>query len=173
MRAGEPNASGRAAPGGLVPGAGSSYRCRKCRRKLLTDKHVVTHEPGDGQSCFRWHKRDALSKEALFGGAPGAEGSGGQSGFNNLPTTMVGTGAAVRKAGAGAASTCSSVFIEPMRWMKSTLSDGATQGKLSCVKCNARLGTFNWAGEQCSCGAWITPAFQLHRKNLDIITQLR
>ncbi len=34
-------------------------------------------------------------------------------------------------------------------------------------RCGARLGAFNWAGAQSCSGAWVTPAFQLHRARLD------
>nr|KJB46200.1 hypothetical protein B456_007G352400 [Gossypium raimondii] len=62
---------------------------------------------------------------------------------------------------------CSSVFVEPLRWMT---AEGAIEGKLSCAHCDARLGYFNWSGIQCSCGSWITPAFQLHKCRVDIST---
>ncbi|KAI4348591.1 hypothetical protein L6164_009299 [Bauhinia variegata] len=64
-------------------------------------------------------------------------------------------------------SECSSIFIEPLRWMKA-VEEGALEGKLSCVHCEARLGFFNWSGIQCSCGSWITPVFQLHKSRVDI-----
>ncbi|XP_026414667.1 dual specificity protein phosphatase 12-like [Papaver somniferum] len=62
---------------------------------------------------------------------------------------------------------CSSIFVEPLQWMKS-VEEGALEGKLSCLHCDARLGYFNWSGIQCSCGSWITPAFQLHKGRVDI-----
>ncbi|GAB2246637.1 hypothetical protein Droror1_Dr00002130 [Drosera rotundifolia] len=62
---------------------------------------------------------------------------------------------------------CSSIFIEPLSWM-TAVKEGALEGKLSCAKCDARLGYFNWSGIQCSCGSWITPAFQLHKSKVDI-----
>ncbi|KAK3006700.1 hypothetical protein RJ639_017716 [Escallonia herrerae] len=64
---------------------------------------------------------------------------------------------------------CSSIFVEPLCWMR-TVEEGALEGKLSCVHCDARLGYFNWSGIQCSCGSWITPAFQLHKSRVDIST---
>lgn len=64
---------------------------------------------------------------------------------------------------------CSSIFVEPLRWM-TTVEEGALEGKLSCTHCEARLGYFNWSGIQCSCGSWITPAFQLHKSRVDIST---
>lgn len=64
---------------------------------------------------------------------------------------------------------CSSVFVEPLRWM-AAVEEGEVEGKLSCAQCNSRLGYFNWSGIQCSCGSWITPAFQLHKSKIDIST---
>ncbi|XP_038893904.1 probable inactive dual specificity protein phosphatase-like At4g18593 [Benincasa hispida] len=61
---------------------------------------------------------------------------------------------------------CTSIFVEPMKWME-TLQDGHDEEKLVCIGCKARLGSFNWAGMQCSCGAWVNPAFQLHKSRLD------
>ncbi|GAY43695.1 hypothetical protein CUMW_076450 [Citrus unshiu] len=63
-------------------------------------------------------------------------------------------------------SECSSIFVEPLRWM-TAVEEGALEGKLSCAHCEARLGYFNWSGIQCSCGSWITPAFQLHKSRVD------
>uniref|UniRef100_A0A8D2AYF5 Dual specificity protein phosphatase 12 n=1 Tax=Sciurus vulgaris TaxID=55149 RepID=A0A8D2AYF5_SCIVU len=61
---------------------------------------------------------------------------------------------------------CTSYFIEPVQWMESTLL-GVMHGQLLCPKCSAKLGSFNWYGEQCSCGRWITPAFQIHKNRVD------
>lgn len=109
-----------------------AYRCKKCRRIVALQEHVVDHIPGEGETSFGWHKRKS--------GNP----------FNKSNE-----------------SECSSIFIEPLRWMKD-VEEGALEGKLSCAHCDARLGYFNWAGIQCSCGSWITPAFQLHKSRVDI-----
>lgn len=61
---------------------------------------------------------------------------------------------------------CTSIFIEPVSWMLPLL-EGIIEGKLSCPKCKGRLGSFNWAGMQCSCGKWVTPAFQIHKNRVD------
>nr|XP_006817535.1 PREDICTED: dual specificity protein phosphatase 12-like [Saccoglossus kowalevskii] len=61
---------------------------------------------------------------------------------------------------------CTSIFIEPVAWMEQVLA-GVIGGKLLCPKCNARLGSFNWAGDQCSCGTWVTPAFKIHCSKVD------
>lgn len=104
---------------------GILFRCRKCRRPLFKEGSVISHVPGRGQACFKWHKQ---------GPSDQAE--------------------------------CTSYFIQPVAWMQELLI-GQQEGKLSCPKCNSRLGNFHWAGQQCSCGAWITPSFQIHKNRLD------
>lgn len=47
------------------------------------------------------------------------------------------------------------------------VEEGCVGDKLQCIGCKARLGSFNWAGMQCNCGAWIIPAFQLHKSRID------
>lgn len=66
---------------------------------------------------------------------------------------------------------CTSYFIEPVQWMEQALL-GVMDGQLLCPKCNCKLGSFSWCGDQCSCGRWVTPAFQLHRNRVDEIRQL-
>jgi dual specificity phosphatase 12 len=69
----------------------------------------------------------------------------------------------------GGVGQCSSLFVEPISWMGDALHDGSVSGKLACPKCAGRLGAFSWAGEQCGCGCWVTPAFQLHVSRVDIL----
>ncbi|XP_068664438.1 probable inactive dual specificity protein phosphatase-like At4g18593 [Aristolochia californica] len=61
---------------------------------------------------------------------------------------------------------CSSIFVEPLKWMEAA-QEGTLEEKLQCMGCKARLGSFNWAGMQCSCGTWVNPAFQLHKSRID------
>lgn len=44
---------------------------------------------------------------------------------------------------------------------------GDIEGKICCPKCSARLGSYNWAGAQCSCGAWVAPAVQVIKSKVD------
>lgn len=64
---------------------------------------------------------------------------------------------------------CSSYFVEPLSWMGQVLQRGEMMGRLTCPnsKCQAKLGSFDWAGSQCSCGAWITPGFQILKSKVD------
>lgn len=97
-----------------------------------------------------------------------------------LQNTAGPSGAASRVSGSSVIPTgpeCSSYFVEPMDWMRQTLhpdgntggenSYGPLDGKISCPRCDSKLGNYSWAGLQCSCGAWITPAFSLHKSKVD------
>jgi len=33
------------------------YRCKKCRRIVAAQEHVVSHAQGKGEASFRWRKR--------------------------------------------------------------------------------------------------------------------
>ncbi|KAI3431699.1 hypothetical protein D9Q98_004744 [Chlorella vulgaris] len=141
---------------GEVGGGATLYRCRKCRGLVATSDNVLEVEQGPGAAAFRWRKRDKLQREATSGGS-GAASSGPSAGEDG------------------------SLFVEPLRWMceagaeggagaADSVTGGATQGKLYCPRCAARLGSFNWAGAQSSSGAWVTPSFQLHMAKLDALS---
>ncbi|NXN33551.1 DUS12 phosphatase, partial [Nycticryphes semicollaris] len=72
---------------------------------------------------------------------------------------------AARLRGAGPGR-CTSYFTEPVQWMEPALL-GVLEGQLLCPKCTSKLGSFSWRGEQCSCGRWVTPAFQIHKSRVD------
>uniref|UniRef100_A0A4W5LBD0 Dual specificity protein phosphatase 12 n=1 Tax=Hucho hucho TaxID=62062 RepID=A0A4W5LBD0_9TELE len=63
---------------------------------------------------------------------------------------------------------CTSYFTEPVQWMEQALL-GVMDGQILCPKCSSKLGSFSWCGEQCSCGRWVTPAFQMHKNRVDEI----
>ncbi|XP_071152429.1 dual specificity protein phosphatase 12-like isoform X2 [Mytilus edulis] len=58
-----------------------------------------------------------------------------------------------------------SIFIHPVQWMKQSIID--TEGKLSCPKCSAKVGSYVWHGEQCPCGEWVIPAFHIQTSKVD------
>ncbi|XP_075620842.1 dual specificity protein phosphatase 12 isoform X2 [Balearica regulorum gibbericeps] len=66
---------------------------------------------------------------------------------------------------------CTSYFTEPVQWMEPALL-GVMEGQLLCPKCTSKLGSFSWRGEQCSCGRWVTPAFQIHKSRVDEVSTL-
>ena len=64
---------------------------------------------------------------------------------------------------------CSSMFITPLSWMRG-IEDGDggdISGKLTCPGCDTKIGAFAWSGIQCSCGAWVSPAFQIQHAKTD------
>lgn len=87
---------------------------------------------------------------------------------------------------------CSSYYVEPLGWMSPTLESGILSGRLVCpnTKCNAKLGSFDWAGLrslfflfrhlrplltlcmtiECSCGAWVCPGFALNVSKVDEVS---
>ncbi|CAG8795916.1 28871_t:CDS:2 [Dentiscutata erythropus] len=74
---------------------------------------------------------------------------------------------------------CSSYFVEPLDWIfsednqndkeENDKEENELDGKIKCPKCKAKLGNYNWAGMQCSCGTWVTPSFAIHREKVDEI----
>lgn len=139
------------------------YRCKKCRRIVATQESIVTHERGKGELSFKWSKR-----------------SSNQLGLENKPADCTSIFVEPMKwmetckikqnkphspsvsTHSYAKSTNFFVFV-----LDRTVQDGHVEEKLVCIGCKARLGSFNWAGMQCSCGAWVNPAFQLHKSRLD------
>lgn len=61
---------------------------------------------------------------------------------------------------------CTSYFLDSdLEWLPR--SEGVLAGKINCDKCGYKIGNFNWSATQCSCGIWITPAFQVHKSKVD------
>ncbi|KAL1915323.1 uncharacterized protein VTP21DRAFT_6781 [Calcarisporiella thermophila] len=117
----------------LTPNTQRIYKCKKCRRALVTTENIIPHTPGQGQSSFSHHKRDPA---------------------HSLSSSQL----------------CTSFFVEPMDWFGNIGSDGegsVVAGRIDCPKCGAKLGAFNWSGDQCSCGSWVVPAFAIHRNRVD------
>lgn len=59
----------------------------------------------------------------------------------------------------GGKSFCSSIFVTQMAWMGEITSN---DGRLTCPRCTAKLGSYLLSGIQCSCGRFVNPAFQMH-----------
>ncbi|KAK3828510.1 MAG: protein-tyrosine phosphatase-like protein [Benniella sp.] len=115
-------------------------KCKKCRRALVARDSIIAHIPGQGQNAFQYRKRNATL---------------------NVSQAIQSDSSAVQPQSVNA---CQSFFIEPIEWIQGL---DELDGKISCPKCDSKLGSFNWAGEQCSCGSWVTPAFMLHKGKVD------
>ena len=60
---------------------------------------------------------------------------------------------------------CESLFLTMgLDWMGDI---SAIEGKISCPKCDTKVGNWNWSGSQCSCGTWVTPAMQIPSSKVD------
>ena len=68
------------------------------------------------------------------------------------------------------ASSCHSLFLHSgLPWM-GAMEDA--EGKLSCPRCETKVGNWNWSGAQCSCGTWVVPAIQIPTSKVDLITPI-
>ncbi|KAI7870022.1 protein-tyrosine phosphatase-like protein [Spinellus fusiger] len=142
----------------------TALRCRKCRRVLVEADNVIDHERGQGQGAFAYLKRDstinATENVSSLSEAGPSRNTVNQT-INPLLASL-----------ASSNSNCSSYFIEPMEWIQG-LQDGSFHGRIDCPKCYSKLGSYNWSGEQCSCGQWVTPAFMLHSKQVDQVRNIK
>lgn len=60
---------------------------------------------------------------------------------------------------------CTSVFTNAVPDWASGAEGNS--GRITCPKCNAKVGSFVWSGASCSCGEWITPSFQFQLARVD------
>jgi dual specificity phosphatase 12 len=66
---------------------------------------------------------------------------------------------------------CQNIFLaDSLDWMGPITE--SHEGKLSCPKCNGKLGMYKWHGTQCSCGTWVVPAIMIHKSRVDVISPL-
>ncbi|KAF2069722.1 hypothetical protein CYY_008963 [Polysphondylium violaceum] len=61
---------------------------------------------------------------------------------------------------------CTSFFLGEINFVLEQTYSGM-DGKLNCDNCKEKLGSWSWSGEQCSCGAWIAPSFQIPKTRID------
>jgi dual specificity phosphatase 12 len=69
---------------------------------------------------------------------------------------------------------CQSLFCNEtvLNWLAAPGQDiHDMEGKLVCPKCSTKIGHWKWAGAQCSCGTWITPAIQIPNSKVDTLQQ--
>lgn len=64
---------------------------------------------------------------------------------------------------------CQSVFCDEsvLEWLGE--HGNSVEGRLTCPKCSAKLGHWNWSGAQCSCATWVVPAIQIPLSKVDVI----
>ncbi|KAG5484667.1 hypothetical protein CUR178_07258 [Leishmania enriettii] len=128
------------------------YACRHCRTRLFDAAEVLPHDPKKGSNKTFKFRRGSPSHND---GALGEVSSGVLS----------------------AAELCTSLFLDPDRtpWVAKDIREAYLSGAvvepdtIYCrnPRCRTKLGTQSWTGAQCSCGAWITPAFRIHARSVD------
>jgi dual specificity phosphatase 12 len=71
--------------------------------------------------------------------------------------------------GGAGPSSCQSFFLtdKGLDWMGDM---SGMEGRFNCPKCKSKLGTWHWAGAQCSCGSWVTPAVQIPKSKVDVLS---
>lgn len=135
------------------------FCCRMCRAALFTDGEVLQHsssKSAKGNKGFSWrHGRSGEGDDDDEGDSQGVEG--------------------------GLPDTCTSYFLDPdvTPWVSEEsrpLAAAAEGQQLESLpdtiycrndRCHAKIGAQSWIGAQCSCGAWITPAFRILAKTVD------
>ena len=139
-------------------------RCRGCRVILAFDRHVA-------------HSHGLLTEEETItpeetvapqGTGPDPASGGKEEEEEEDPYAYSYNNQYGSCSSSGTPTASSAFFIEPLSWMAKQIHAGGKQGKLACERCKAKLGNWNWVGCQCSCGEWISPAFQLHRDKVDM-----
>jgi dual specificity phosphatase 12 len=78
----------------------------------------------------------------------------------------------------GGARLCQSLFLRAVpSWAGDDAegrgSNNNNEGKLSCPQCGTKVGHWNWAGAQCSCGTWVCPAIQVPASRVDEVVPHR
>jgi len=124
-----------------------TYSCRKCNTALFHDYNILPHFT-DGKNVLERSWIPSSRKATLITPEASQEEYGFEGG------------------GYVALVPCTSVFVEPMKWM----GDLEKAGKLLCgnPRCRQKLGGYSWHGLPCSCGQWQSPAFQIHCARYDI-----
>jgi hypothetical protein len=61
---------------------------------------------------------------------------------------------------------CMSFFIEKPEWLDAT---GRMSDTIFCPNCRIKIGHFSWIGQQCSCGEWVKPSFQIPISRVDAV----
>lgn len=121
----------------------TQLRCKKCRSGLASSQGFMIHSPPSQSSTST----------------------------KSLPFQPVSN--AVPRSGLFLASSispqCMHYYMEPASWMRAELDKGEHEGRFVCPnpKCKAKVGTYSWHGDTCSCGKWVTPAIGLSRAKVD------
>lgn len=125
----------------------SQLRCKKCRAGLASSNGLIAHAPESVSASNTNNINKRVPFRPTTNGAP----RNGMPYRSSIPPQ------------------CMHYYMEPAAWMRPELEKGDHEGKFSCPnpKCNAKVGTYSWHGDTCSCGKWVTPAIGLLRTRVD------
>ncbi|ORC84316.1 dual specificity phosphatase 12 [Trypanosoma theileri] len=130
------------------------YTCRKCRRVLFSHEEILPHDTDPNSSGNKGFKQRGLVQQQQY-----QEELTAASGYE----------------------ACTSYFLDPdvSLWVAEEsravhLASGGADVSPDTIycpnqNCGVKIGTQSWIGSQCSCGAWITPAFKIHSRAVDKI----
>lgn len=122
------------------------FVCSICRKQLFTEDDLVAHPPPPSNHPSKFKYRRFPDYYAL-----------------QLQKEQQEKGVDFKDFG----ENCTSWFVEPgMEWMGQTTE---VEGKIMCPKCGTRVGSWKWAGIQCSCGIWHSPGFQIPKSKVNPI----
>lgn len=124
----------------------AAYRCKKCRHGLFSSSDLVNH-----------YIPEKVSR---------TKGAQGQTAVcnRNVPTVLI-KGITLNEP----RTPCDrkELFTSLLDWARPSTHE--VEGKLYCPGCRSKIGSFNWCGEPCVCGSWVTPAFHFNRNHVDRI----
>jgi dual specificity phosphatase 12 len=141
------------------------YSCAKCRAPLFTSKDIIPHDPNADHKQFQKNKHSYSGKgnacTSLF--------------VDHDRVFWVKDEADKQKALEAAARKKlreENGEGEDDEWsyhQHSSKTEADDEKDLLCpnAKCKAKLGSKQWQGTQCSCGAWVTPAFKVLTAKID------
>jgi dual specificity phosphatase 12 len=121
------------------------YSCRKCRHTLFHHEEIVPHDASVEAKGNKGFTRRGQYFDAH-------QTSDCTSYFLD-PDTSPWVAEESRELHAATAAEAAPVVVDP--------------DTIYCTKCRAKIGSQHWRGSQCSCGAWVTPAFKILAKAID------
>lgn len=147
------------------------YSCAKCRAPLFSSLQLMTHDPNAEHKQFQKNKHSYSGK-----------GNACTSVFVNYEKVEWVKDESDRKKQQEEEEKKKNREVggeeeDDDEWSKyeqqysqfSKKSEADDEKDLLCpnMRCKAKLGSKQWQGTQCSCGAWVTPAFKVLLSKID------
>jgi hypothetical protein len=131
------------------------FSCKRCGERLF-DYSSVLHGSQSGPSPGSGNGASGNEASQCNEGVEDAKSALSRKEWLKLTWTS---------ASAHAGTGCTSVFVrQPPEWAPCADGNG---GRLTCPKCESKIGNYAWSGASCSCGNWVTPSFQFQLARVD------